>query len=273
VKRRLAFHQIAYPSVAVPLNPVINHVVPALGWFSEVHTHHFPSPPFVNDFRKVPDEELNPVRREARSHDEKDIRVKRLVMSCYGGDRISSRVLFIVKHDVRSKPPNCGCALPFCLSVVGYLSTVWARRLRVWESLHFSITFMPGKIARTVGTSKAVETSMEKNTFDTSAIVLASSFMVGWVNAFQPAPSAKPRSTSWALSWIRREANLLFKAVDVLGVVPNQLARIAQITDETVCCCRIGLFSGSTHAGDALVKERPSLRIEEDRPMEKMTVT
>ncbi|KAL2016183.1 hypothetical protein VTK56DRAFT_4101 [Thermocarpiscus australiensis] len=85
---------------------------------------------------------------------------------------------------------------------------------------------------------------MEKNTFDAKAVIFALSFM--------------------ADSWIGREANLIFKAVDVLGVVPNQLARIAQITDEMVCSCRIGPFSGSTHAGDALVKERPPLRIEED---------
>ena len=98
---------------------------------------------------------------------------------------------------------------------------------------------MPGKTAQAVGTSKAVERSIEKNTFDARAVVLA-------------------------LSWIGRQANLVFKAVDVLGVVPNKLARIAQITDQTVCFCRVGPFGGLTHTGNALVEEMPSLRIEKD---------
>ncbi len=37
-----------------------------------------------------------------------------------------------------------------------------------------------------------------------------------------------------AVPHIGREANLLFEAVDVLCVVPNQLASIVQATDETV---------------------------------------
>lgn len=80
---------------------------------------------------------------------------------------------------------------------------------------------------------------MEKNTFDAWAVVRA-------------------------LSWIGRQANHVFKSVDVLGVVPNQLARIAQITDQTVCFCRIGPFRGLTHTSNALVEEMPSLRIEKD---------
>jgi hypothetical protein len=96
--------------------------------------------------------------------------------------------------------------------------------------------------------------------------------MADLVNAFQPGPSTEARSTSRALLRIGREANLIFKTVDVLGVVPNQLARIAQVTDEMVCSCRIGVLSNLTYVGDAPVEERPSLLIEENRPMEKMTI-
>jgi hypothetical protein len=95
---------------------------------------------------------------------------------------------------------------------------------------------------------------MEKNTFDASAIVLASSSITDSVNSFQPGRSTETRSTSRALSRIGREANPVFKAVDVLGVVPNQLARIAQITDEMVCSCRSGFLSGPAHVGDAPVE-------------------
>jgi hypothetical protein len=62
---------------------------------------------------------------------------------------------------------------------------------------------------------------MEKNTFDASAIVLESSFIADSVIAVPPGHSAETRSTSRALSYIGREANLSLKAVDVLGVVPN----------------------------------------------------
>ena len=64
VKCRLAVHQIPHPVVAVLLNPVIDHAVPALGWFSTIHEHHFSSPLFVNGLREVSYEELNPVRRK-----------------------------------------------------------------------------------------------------------------------------------------------------------------------------------------------------------------
>jgi hypothetical protein len=114
---------------------------------------------------------------------------------------------------------------------------------------------------------------MEKNTFDAPAIVLVSSFVADSVNAFQPGRSTETRSTSQALSRIGREANPVFKAVDVLGVVPNQLAGIAQTTDEMVRSCRTGALSRPTHVGDVPVEKRPSLRIEEDRRMEKMTIS
>jgi hypothetical protein len=123
VKCRLALHQIPYPGVVVPLYPVIDHVVLALSRFSKVYKHHFPTPLFVNDPLKVSDKELNPVRREARSHDEKDVQVKRLVMLYDGRDRLSTRVLLIVEHNIRLKPPDSSCLFPLYLSIVGYLST------------------------------------------------------------------------------------------------------------------------------------------------------
>jgi hypothetical protein len=75
------------------------------------------------------------------------------------------------------------------------------------------------------------------------------------------------------LSRIGREADLLFKAVDVLGVVPNQAASIAQATDETVRSCRNSTLSDPTHLGDILIEETSSFRIKEGRRMEKATVT
>ena len=114
---------------------------------------------------------------------------------------------------------------------------------------------------------------MEKNTFDATAVVLALSFMTDSVNAFQPGPSVETRSTSRALSRIGREANLVFKAVDVLGVVSNQLSRIAQVTDETVCSCWIGPFSGPTHVGDVPVEETSVLWVREGRRTEQITIT
>lgn len=114
---------------------------------------------------------------------------------------------------------------------------------------------------------------MEKNTFDASVIVLASSFVADSVNVFRPGRCTETRSASQALLHIGREANRFFKAVDVLGVVPNQLANVAQVTDEMMCSCRVGLLSGATHVGDAPIEERPSLMIEENRRMEKTTIT
>ena len=113
---------------------------------------------------------------------------------------------------------------------------------------------------------------MKKNTFDASAVVLGLSFVADSVNGFWPRCSAEPTSASWTLSQIGREADLLFKTVDVLGVVPNQLASIAQATDEAVCSCRSGAFSDRSHFGNAPVEERPSLGIKEDRGIEKLTV-
>lgn len=110
---------------------------------------------------------------------------------------------------------------------------------------------------------------MEKNAFDASAVVLELWLVADLGNA--PPPGPETRSTSSTLSHIGREANFLFKAVDVLGVVPNQLASIAQVTDEMVCSCRIGGLSKLTQAGDVLVEERPSFRIIENRRMEKTT--
>lgn len=219
---------------------------------------------------KVPDEELNPVRREARSHDEKDVGVKRPVVSYDGRDQLRSRVMFIVKHNVGSKPPDCGCALSFFLSVVGCLGAAWAKGCRVDERLHFSITLMPGKIARAVGTSKAVERSMEKNTFDATAVVLALSFIADSVNVF-PGLSVETRSTSRALSYVGRQASLLFQAVDVLGVVPNQLASIAQGSDETVCSSWLGAFSDPTHIGDVPVEATSVHWLREGRRTEQIT--
>jgi len=180
VKCRLSLHQIRHPGVAVPLNPVIDHAVPSLGRFGTVHENHCPSPSFVNDLREVPYEKLNPVRREARSHDEKDVRAKRLVMSHNGGDRLSSRVLFIVEHDIGSKLPDCGCSFPSFHSAVGYLGTAWARRFWIRKSLHL----IPAKSTRTVGASKTMKRSMKKNTFDSSAVVMELSLVADLVNAF-----------------------------------------------------------------------------------------
>jgi len=74
------------------------------------------------------------------------------------------------------------------------------------------------------------------------------------------------------LSRIGREADLLFKAVDVLGVVPNQPASIAQATDETVRSCRKSTLSDPTHLGDILIEETSTFRIKENRGMKKATV-
>jgi hypothetical protein len=100
-----------------------------------------------------------------------------------------------------------------------------------------------------------MERSVKKNTFDASAIV--------------PGCSAETRSTSRTLLQIGREADLLFKAVDVLGIVPNQPASIAQATNEIVCSCRNGTHSDPTHLGDVLVEEMSAFRIREDRRIEK----
>ena len=67
-----------------------------------------------------------------------------------------------------------------------------------------------------------------------------------------------------AVPHIGREANLLFEAVDVLGVVPNQLASIAQATDETVCLRRTGTLNDLTHLGDILVEVASSFQIKEN---------
>ena len=104
---------------------------------------------------------------------------------------------------------------------------------------------------------------MKKNTFGASAVALGL-FMADSVNAFPPGCSAEPRLTSRTLSHIGREANLLFKAVDVLGVVPNQFASITQATDELVCLRGTGVVNVLTHLGDILVEEVSSFRIKED---------
>ncbi len=114
---------------------------------------------------------------------------------------------------------------------------------------------------------------MKKNTFDSSAVVLGWPFAADFVSAFRPGRSAETRSTSRTLSRIGREADLLFKAVDVLGVVPNQPASITQATDKMVCSCRSGTLSVPTHLGNILVEERSSFRIKEHRGMEKTTAT
>jgi uncharacterized membrane protein len=68
-------------------------------------------------------------------------------------------------------------------------------------------------------------------------------------------------NASWILLYIGREANLLFKAVNVLGVVSNQLASIAQVTDEMVCLRGIGVLSNLSHLGYTFVEEGLSFRI------------
>ena len=52
-------------------------------------------------------------------------------------------------------------------------------------------------------------------------------------------------------------ANLLFKTVDVLGIVPNQLTSIMQTKDEAMCSCWAGMLNLLAHLGNATVEERP----------------
>jgi hypothetical protein len=70
---------------------------------------------------------------------------------------------------------------------------------------------------------------------------------------------------------VSREANLLFKAVDVLGIVPNQFASITQTEDEVMCSCWTGVLNGLAHLGDATEEERPPFRIRENRRIEETT--
>ena len=118
-----------------------------------------------------------------------------------------------------------------------------------------------------------MERSVKEDTFDSSAVVLGSPFVAELVSvsASRPGHSTETRWTSRTQLRIRREADLLFKAVDVLGVVSDQPASIAQATDEMVCPRRNGTLGEPTYLSDVLVEETSASRIEEHRGMEKAT--
>jgi len=96
---------------------------------------------------------------------------------------------------------------------------------------------------------------MEKNTFDASVLALKSRLV------FEPILPVETRSASRPLVQICSEANLLFQTVDVLGIVPNQLASITQTKNEAMCYCWHSVLISLTHLGDVTVEERRRFRI------------
>jgi len=113
---------------------------------------------------------------------------------------------------------------------------------------------------------------MEENTFDASAVALKSRLAVDLVASNIPWPILpEARSTSRTLLQIRRKANLLFKTVDVLGIVPNQLASITQTKDEAMYFCWAGVLNSLTHLRDVAVEDRPPFRIGENRRIKETT--
>jgi len=115
---------------------------------------------------------------------------------------------------------------------------------------------------------------MEENIFNASLLeprlvvdsVVASD--ISW-----PVLPAETRSTSRTLPQIGREANLLFKAVDILGIVPNQLSSITQTKDEAMYSCWTSAINDLAHLSNAIVEERPPFRIRKNRRVEKTTMT
>lgn len=66
---------------------------------------------------------------------------------------------------------------------------------------------------------------------------------------------------------------MLFKVVDVLGIVPNQLSSITQTKDEAMRPCWTSAINKLAYRSNTIVEERPPFRIRKNRRVEKTTMT